>query len=355
MKIALLCDTHVGARGDSTAILNHQERFFNDIFFPNIEQYDVDTILHLGDIFDRRKYINFNTLNRSKDFFFDKLKQKNLTMHAILGNHDTYFVTTNKVNSVKLLLSEYSDHIHIYESEPIELEFGNSKILMCPWLVKGTFESSMKIIEKSRADILLGHFDIKGFEMMKGVVCEHGIDYKKFSHFEAVYSGHFHYPSHYGNIRYLGSQYEMNWSDYGSDRGFYLLDTTTKELTFIENPYKVHHRVEYDDTELTVDEVSSLDVSNYKDCYIKVIVKNRTNSSIYDLFIEKLNDAGAADVKVVEESLVELSNISIDELLEESRDTRDILRHYVDSVETNQDKNKIKTVVEELYNEALSL
>jgi DNA repair exonuclease SbcCD nuclease subunit len=353
MKVALLCDSHIGVRGDSKVFLKHQERFFNDIFFPTLEKYNVNTVLHLGDIFDRRKFVNFLTLKSGKDMFFDVLRAKNINMHAIVGNHDVYFTTTNEVNSLALLLSEY-DNIHVYETEPVELSFGSTRILMCPWLIKDTNEEVLKILKNSTAPILCGHFGMKGFEMMKGVVSDHGLDHRIFQNFEAVFSGHYHHPSTYGNVHYLGAQYEMNWSDYGSRRGFYLLDTETRELTFIENPYRIHHKLDYDDTDLTIDEITNLDTSILADCYVKVMVKNRTNPYLYDMFLDRLNDCGAADVKSVEDSL-NLGSISVDEMVEEAKDTKDILHSYIDNVDTKLDKKKIKSVIDELYLEAMNL
>lgn len=353
MKIALLCDTHIGARNDSKVYLKHLERFFSEVFFPALEEHKVDTVLHLGDIFDRRKFINFYTLDSSRRFFFDVLKDRGITMHAILGNHDTYFTTTNDVNSADLLLPFYNN-IHVYQNEPVELTFGASRIMMCPWLTKENFESSMTAMKSSSAHILCGHFDMQGFEMMRGVLSDHGISHKELSHFEAVYSGHYHHPSHYDNVRYLGAQYEMNWSDYGSRRGFYLLDTETRDLTFIENPYRIHHKLDYDDTDLTIDEIANLDTSILKDCYVKINVRNRTNPYLYDMFLNRLNECGAADVKSVEDSL-NMNGVQVDDMLAEAKDTKDILNSYVDNLDTKLEKARIKRVIDELYTEAMSL
>ena len=34
MKIAIVTDMHIGARGDSKVFQDHQERFFMEVFFP---------------------------------------------------------------------------------------------------------------------------------------------------------------------------------------------------------------------------------------------------------------------------------------------------------------------------------
>lgn len=353
MKVAILCDSHFGCRSDSKIFLEHQKIFFEEIFFPCLKKNSIDTVLHLGDIFDRRKHINFNTLYQSKSFFFDLLEKYNITMHAILGNHDTYFTTTNDINSPFLLLREYKN-IHLYENDPIELEFTNSKIIMCPWLTRENQETSLEKISKSNAHILMGHFDIKGFEMMRGVVSSHGLDHRTFSQFESVFSGHYHHPSHHGNIRYLGTQYEMNWSDYDSVKGFYVLDTDTREIEFNRNPNRIFHKIDYDDNDLAIDEIVSLDTSSMKNCFVKVIVKNRTNPQLFDMFLDKLNETGAADVKTVEDRL-DLSSVGIDDTVDDVKNTRDIMNTYVESIETNIQKEQIKTYVNSLYQKAMNI
>ena len=74
MKVALVTDTHFGARSDNLAFDSYFEQFYTDFFFPTLEEKGIKTICHLGDIFDRRKYINFNTLRSCKRYFFDKFK-----------------------------------------------------------------------------------------------------------------------------------------------------------------------------------------------------------------------------------------------------------------------------------------
>ena len=87
MKIAIVNDTHFGTRSDSAVFLDHQERFFSEIFFPEIDKQSIKTVIDLGDTFDRRKFINFVTLDRVRKFFFDELAKRNIEYHAIVGNH----------------------------------------------------------------------------------------------------------------------------------------------------------------------------------------------------------------------------------------------------------------------------
>lgn len=352
-KMAIINDTHFGVRGDSLVFLDHQEKFFSEIFFPTLDEENIKIVLDLGDTFDRRKYINFVTLDRARKFFFDELQKRNIEYHAVVGNHSVYFTNTNEINSMDLLLKEYTN-FYIYVKEPKELTFGQTKVMMVPWLSKDNTELCLEAIKETDAHYLMGHFEIKGFEMMKGSICDHGLDKDIFTKFEAVYSGHFHHPSEYNNIKYLGAQYEMTWTDYGERRGFHIFDVTKRSLRFIENPHKIFFKIDYDDADMTVDDIAHLDTSMLKDTYIKVIVKNRTNTYIYDLFLAKLTDAGAADVKAVEDSL-NLGSAGMEDILDETKDTKDILHEYVDSIETSIEKAKIKKLIDKLYTEASSL
>jgi len=353
MKIAIITDMHLGVRGDTKVFLDHQEKFFSEVFFPYIDEHDIKIVLDLGDTFDRRKYVNYVTLSRAKKMFFDQMQNRNIEYHAIVGNHSVYYSNTNEINSMDLLLNEY-DNFHVYQDTPKELTFGSTDIIMVPWLTKTNSQQSLDILKTSTANICMGHFDIVGFEMLKGTLCSHGLNKETFSHFESVYSGHFHHPSEYGNINYLGAPYEMTWSDHGGKRGFRVLDTETRNLEWVLNPTPIYHKIEYDDADMTVEDVEALDISNINNAFIKVIVKNRTNPYVYDLFLDKLSDSGASDVKSIEDSL-NLEDSGVEEILDESADTKDILHGYIETLDTSANKQAIKQIVDELYNEALSL
>ncbi len=353
MKIAIVTDIHIGGRGDSRVFAEHQQKFFLECFFPYIDEHNITTVFDLGDTFDRRKYINFLSLKRGKEFFFDQLANRNIDFHTLVGNHTTFYTNTNDVNSMGLLLQEYPT-FNIYEDIAQEVEFGSTKVLMLPWINKENQEQNFEIIKNSSAHVVMGHLELKGFEMMKGSVCTHGLDMSMFSGFQDVYSGHFHHPSRHRNVEYLGAPYEMTWNDYAGNRGFNVFDTETREMTRIRNPFRLFHKLDYDDEGMTVDDVASLDVSMLKDTYVKIIVKNRNNAYIYDMFMNKLNDAGCADVKSIDDAL-NLESAGIDEILDETKDTKDILHTYIDSLETQVNKTSLKKIVDDLYLEAISI
>jgi hypothetical protein len=144
------------------------------------------------------------------------------------------------------------------------------------------------------------------------------------------------------------------WGDYKGKRGFHVFDTETREMKKILNPNRVFFKIDYDDSDWTVDDIANFDVDRFKNTYVKVIVKNRTNAYLYDLFMNRMSDSGAVDVKAIEDNL-NLSELGTEEILDETKDTSELLSEYIDSIDTQADKDRIKSVVNDLYHEALSL
>ena len=355
MKIAVICDTHFGARNDNSALAYHFAKFYDDFFFPTLRNEGVKTILHLGDLMDRRKYVNYVTAKNTEEHFIKPCQEDGIVLHAVVGNHDTYYKNTNDVNSLRQLYSESKyDNLHLYWNEPVELDFDGCSIMLSPWICASNYDATMNAFNDTKAQILMGHFEINGFEMMKGHLCSSGLQKGVFKKFDAVYSGHFHHPSSHDNITYLGAPYEMNWSDYDGARGFHIFDTQTREMTFYRNPYRIFHKISYDDTDMTIEDVSNLDISQLTNVFIKVIIKEKSNPYIFDLFLDRLQTSGAADIKVVEDHM-NLDVIDDDELLDEAQDTLTILKQYVDNLQISGDKKKIHSCLRELYNEAINL
>ena len=139
MKIALITDQHLDGRKGSLAFWNYFQRFYDEIFFPTLEKEGVNTIIDLGDTFDNRKSVDFNTFNRVNENYFKRLK--NYKVHMILGNHCTYYKNTNQINSPELLLEQYNN-IKIYV-DPKEIKLGSKTFLMLPWINAGNKEVSL--------------------------------------------------------------------------------------------------------------------------------------------------------------------------------------------------------------------
>ena len=343
MKIALLSDTHWGARGDSQLFLDYFTEFFNDTFFPYLDANNITTVLHAGDLMDRRKFVNFNVLNHVREHFIKPLKDRNIDLHCILGNHDVYYRNTNRINSMRELF--YED-FHIYE-KPKTLEFDGLRIAMLPWVNKENTEEFTDYIKTVDAPILMGHLELDGYEVLRGVKHRGGMSPQLFKRFEKVLSGHFHCKQSRDNIHYLGTHYEITFSDHGEPKGFHILDTETRELEYIENPSRMFHKLKYEDDKA----YSESFYSSYENRYVKVFVSSKKDPVKFDKFLEGLYTAQVANLTIVEEEDLEQEKVDIDM----KKDTLTLIQDEVDSLKCEGDKEKIKKMIRDLYMESLTL
>lgn len=349
MKVAILNDTHCGIRNSSDVFLDNAEKFYTDVFFPYLLENDIRHIIHLGDYYDNRKFINFRALNRNRNHFLKPLRDHGITMDIIRGNHDTYFKNTGELNALKELLGHYMNEVHIIH-KPTVMEYGSLKIGMVPWIDNENEKESMDFLANARCDWIGGHFDIQGFEMMKGIKNEHGMDRSVFSRFEKVLSGHYHTKSEQDNITYLGSQMEFFWNDAHDKKYFHILDTETRDLTAIHNPHTLFHRIRYDD--------SNFDYFNYQmdlvdGKFVKIQVINKSDLFTFDKFVDRLNNRPILELKIAE-NFQEFIGDNVDDGEVSVDDTQTLLDSYIEAVDTELDKERIKREVSDLMIEAQS-
>ncbi len=342
MKIAIITDQHLDGRKGSLAFWNYFQKFYDEVFFPTLEKEGVRVVFDLGDTFDNRKSMDFNTFHRVRENYFERLKPYNV--HMLLGNHCTYYKNTNRINSPELLLEQYKN-IKIY-SEPTEILMGKKVFLMLPWINKENQEDVFRRLETSEADICCGHLELTGFEVTPGMKMDHGMDPQLFHRFKRVWSGHYHHKSKNGNIQYLGNPYQMFWNDYKDTRGFHIYDTESDRLKFVENPFEIFDKISYDDTSV---DYNKQDVSDYKDKFIKIIVEEKRDYQMFETLVDRLYNVGVHDVKIVE-TLVDVEGIEDVDL--ETKDTMTLLNEYIDEVEIAVDKTDLKSLMRSLYIES---
>ena len=346
MKIALLNDTHFGCRNDSPAFIEYQNKFYNEVFFPYIRENNINTLIHLGDVVDRRKFINHNTAHNFKQNFWNRLEEKNIDTHIIIGNHDTYYKNTNEVNALQNL--EISKGAKVY-TRTTEVEFDGLPILFIPWICDDNESDSVQKINDTQATIAMGHLEVKGFEMHNGHFNDHGQEKAMFKRFEKVMSGHFHKKSDDGQIYYLGTQYEMTWSDYGCPKGFHIFDTETRDLTRVSNPDTIFKKLIYNDKETNYD---AIDLSEYDKSFVKLYISNRTDVEMYERLMDKFyNSINVHSIDVIEEP-TDIGASVREDILEQGEDTLTFLGNYIDQVDSELDKQKLKQFAKELYMEA---
>ena len=351
MKIAFLLDFHWGIKNDARHFLDYQEKFLSQLFFPELKKRGITQAIQFGDVMDRRKYTNHETLYRAKRVMFDPFRDNGIALDIIPGNHDTALKSTNRINALDLFLREYKNVNQIHE--PTHITYGGVKFLFVPWINAENYASTMEFIKNSDAQIVIGHFEFSGFPVGGGMIHEHGMDANIFSKFEHVYTGHFHIKSTKGNVKYLGTPIETSWADYGDDKGFYVFDTDTKTLEFVPNPDKLHEKIFYDDTnpEFLVYE-KGLDFSIFNGKNVKLFVQKKSNKDMFEKFVEKMYKMDLVEFQIIED-ISGFHELSVEVSIDATTSTGTLIDSYIDNVETEMDKPRIKSMMQKLYIEAL--
>ena len=350
MKIAILNDTHCGIRNSSEVMMDYQERFYRDVFFPYLQEHGITKILHLGDYYDNRKFINFKALEHNRKIFLEKLREYKMHMDIIPGNHDVYYKNTNTLNSLKELLGHYMEEVRIIE-KPMVVNYDGLDVALIPWINQDNETESMKFLKGCKAPVVGAHLELEGFEMQAGIPCTHGMSASVFNRFETVLSGHFHTKSNVGNIHYLGSQMEFFWSDAHDPKFFHIFDTDTRELTPVQNTETLFERIYYDDESSNP---MTKDIRHLDNKFVKVIVTNKSNPKMFDSFIDRINSRKIHELKIAENFEEFIGNSVQDEKISVDS-TEDLLYTYIDAVDTPLNKDTIKGMVRELMVEAQTL
>jgi DNA repair exonuclease SbcCD nuclease subunit len=340
-KVAIISDTHFGVRKGNQIFHDYFEKFYNEVFFPTLDERGIDTVVHLGDCFDVRKGIDYWSLAWAKRVFFDPLLERGIKVHIIVGNHDIFYKQSLSINSPNLNLSEYGN-VTIY-SEPGTHTISGYSVFMVPWICEANAEAFSEELAYSEAKVCMGHLELAGFYANKDYQCQHGTDAKIFGKFDRVFSGHFHKKNSSGNVTYLGNPYQLYWNDEGDTRGFHIFDLESHELEFVKNPNVMFHKVYYNESKKKL-----FNATKYKDSYIKLIVEGKSTPARLNRVVDSLYDVNIHDLKIIENH-----DTFIDDDVEvESEDTLTTLTNYVNALEDDINKENVIEIFKSLYVES---
>ena len=354
-KIAILGDNHQGVKNDNVVFHDYFSKCFS-WFFDYIDANNIKEIIHLGDVYDRRKYINFLSAHRIRKDFFEQIVSRGIKAHIITGNHDVFWKNSHVVNSLEEIIGDRYPGINVY-SEPQAITIDGLSIQLVPWICESNAIQSYDTIKNTSCQILVGHFELQGFELLKGVIAEHGDDPALFSKFDLVFSGHYHHKSSKGNIHYLGAFAEYTWADFNDPRGITIFDTDTRKFEFIQNPHTIFKMISYDDDKYPniMDLIRDKDYSDFKDCYVRIVCVNRKNQLAFDYLLEKLYKVSPADISVIEKEAMTITDTKENQIVDQAQDTSTILDTYIKSLVLPVDNDRLKEFMKEIYEEAMSL
>lgn len=357
MNIAILADSHFGARSDSAPMQANMAKFYNRVFFPALDEHKVGAVVHAGDFFDRRKYCNIGTARFIHDTYTDPLSRRAIPQYMITGNHDIYYKSSTEVNGIEEFY-RHTPNVNIF-TQPVEIELDGCGILLLPWITDNNRAASLKLIAETKFSVVIGHLELSGYQMYRGLANPDGLDPAMFERFEMVMSGHYHHRTIAPPIYYLGACYPMIWSDYQDPRGFHIFDTETHALTYVENPYSLFVKILYSDAGEKHDYIKTLAQSilavgsPYHDAFVKVIVKSKEQPYWFDVMMDCLYKVNVQDVLVVDDIIVddadEQDSTEIPDL-----DTLTLMKEYIDTLSISCDKDELFTYLREKYQDAVA-
>ena len=149
---------------------------------------------------------------------------------------------------------------------------------------------------------------------------------------------------------YLGTPYEMFFSDINQRKGFHLLDLSNRSMKFVENPKKMFYSFQYDEKDAQK-EIEEGTLERFRNKFIKLMVYERGNPKIFDDYINALVGVGA--VLSVVEGVVEVK--TDEEPVDMSRSTLELIQDAVDGLQGVKNPSKLKTIIKDLYAESLTL
>lgn len=341
-KVIILGDCHFGIKNHDSKIAEYQLKFFKDVLIPYIKANDVKTIIQTGDWFDSRRAIRHATLHLIRKHIIP-LIDKDQRWYVLVGNHDMALKEAVHPNSCSEILGVYDNFVVI--DEPMTVSVDGIDIDLIPWICKENKKQIRQYISDSKSYYAVGHFELSGFYYYRGVASD-GENKGFLSDYGQVWSGHFHTRSNNGNIRYVGTPYQLTHGDADDARGFEVFDTETKAIEFIENPNRLYTKIYYNHA--TFDKTS---VPLYKDMHVKLIIESRGEAAAFDVLIEEFSEC-VASIDVIDNFDVVSadSNLKID-----ITDTLKIISDYIDELDdTPVIKKEIKKIMTALYKEGIA-
>jgi DNA repair exonuclease SbcCD nuclease subunit len=352
MKHIIIGDIHIGTKDGMQMMINWQLKIMNEIIDYSVKE-GILSWIQTGDMFDIRKSTNTNVMNQWNEGFFDQLADENIHMKTIVGNHDMYWKNKTTPNTSTELLQE-RPNITIYDRP-----FTHGKFLFLPWICKDNFDDSKDALANSNAKICIAHPEVQGAILQGTTKCEEGFNISDFQRFKLTIAGHFHERQvmmHHNIdteidtvLTYVGTPMETSWGDFGVEKGFHVLDDETCELTFIPLKHNLCYRFTYND-EIDMDFVLEVDL---KDKYVKVVVEQRTDFKLYDRWLNKLQEMGCKDIKVIEPLIALQSRDGDVEYVGELdiKDTSELISEYISELYPDK-KIKLNRMLQMIHQEA---
>lgn len=343
-KALVIGDLHFGVKANSQEYLEFQIKWFEQELYKNIEKYNVEHLIYLGDINDSRISLSPLILSKERQLFLDiKNKFPKVTNHVILGNHDLYYRHSREIHSLEFLKDI---GYNVYE-DPTEVMIDNKKLLFLPWITKHDEEDIKLRLSNNSYDCIFGHLEVQGFYMTKGMVDQDGLDISLFEKAQKVFSGHYHIRGKRKNVQYVGTPYEMNFSDSNITKGIELLDFEDLSTKFVKSKYIPRH-LSFSSDDYKFDDLTKKLINNN---LLKITLCEKLSEVEKIEYQEKVNSLKPFKVIFEDEGDIDIK-VSDTEMQNSIKDTLSFLQEYCDIIEIDEgiDKKDIMDTFKQYYN-----
>lgn len=352
-RIWILGDMHLGVRANSQEWLEIQRDFYDQVFIPTLKKHvqPGDVLVQVGDAFDNRQSINLKVLHYAIDLF-ERLGEI-LPVHVIVGNHDIWAKKSNEVSAIDSI--KWIPNVQVYK-DPIQYTWTNKNILLMPWR-RDTEHEAETLAEFPNANIVFCHSEVKGVALNSKVKNEHGSDSQNFDRYDAVFSGHIHYRQRKGQLRMVGTPYQLTRSDANNPKGFDLIDLETMEETFFENHFSPKF-VKYNITTLyntTLGDFKAHTDNNFVDLYVPSSIAQ--SASLGTLITKIQRSARRIEPNIYQEhDIIDKDLYDMDEIEGQYKNynIQHLFRTYVDGLPHDDEmKQKIHQALKDLHDKCV--
>jgi len=299
MKTIILGDLHLGIKDSNSNFINFQNNFFENVLIKYLEEQKINPkeyqAVLLGDVFHNRRIVNIKTVAQIYKLF-SKLEKYFSKIFVIVGNHDLYFRNSYDLSASKLILKEINSNVIQFEeylfdesTNSLYLNWKNTKVEYLQ--VFNSLDESIR----NKIKYIFGHFELfnykfNSFTHNEDTECLSEKDI--ISHFPnliQVYSGHYHNPQIKNKTKFVGVPYQLTWSEYGEQLGFYELNFKTGKEKFIENPFQIFNFIEFQTSQEIVN--FKLEEMPFKRIF-KILFKDEKLKDLIETFKDSLNEKG---------------------------------------------------------------
>jgi len=206
-----------------------------DVYLQKAEEYNVQTLVLLGDVYDLRYTVPIALQNRVLDWV--ERARQSFELVILPGNHDQDDVAGRHA------LEVFRAHAQIM-TDPAWNEHG----LWLPF--RRNISEIIEVVQTqprpdSSPNVAWLHHGIQGAMMNTNVVAGEldGIPPAVFSGFDTVFAGHWHRHQEVANVVYVGSPWQTRADEAGQEKGFIWIDDDGWEHVPIRVGRR-HHRVQ---------------------------------------------------------------------------------------------------------------